>query len=94
MENKIMRWLSFIIGIFFFAFSIVIIDSIFYNGSFLDFPYILLTIYFFISTFTFPLVSLEAGEEAQDKNIFVRSNSLIVAYIIAPIWIVSKYFGK
>lgn len=96
MENQLMKVLSFIIGIFFFLFYIVIIDTMINShvGSFLEFPYILLSIYFFISIFTLPLVSLEAGEEAKDKNILVRSNSLVVAYLVSPIWVASKIFKK
>ncbi|TVT27841.1 hypothetical protein FO441_09065 [Salinicoccus cyprini] len=94
MEDRIMKILSLIIGIFFFAFYIVIIDGIFYNGSYLDFPYILLTIYFFISIFTLPLVSLEAGEATKDKSVFISSYSLIGAYLISPVWVASKFFKE
>lgn len=89
-----MKVLSFIIGIFFFSFYIVIIDTIIYSqeGTFLEFPYIFLSIYFFISVFTFPFVSLDAGEVTKNKNILVRNYSLIIAYLIAPIWVSSRFF--
>ena len=59
MEEKVMKLLSFIIVIFFFMFYIVIIDTVItsHKGSILEFLYILLSICFFISIFTFPLVS-------------------------------------
>ena len=92
MEDKVMKLLSFIIGIFFFMFYIVIIDTVItsHEGSFLEFPYILLSIYFFISIFTFPLVSIEASEKTHNKHFLIKNYSLIAAYLMSPIWVGSK----
>lgn len=92
MEDKAMKLLSFIIGIFFFMFYIFIMDIVItsHKGSFLEFPYILLSIYFFISIFTFPLVSIEASEKTHNKNFLIRNYALIGTYLMSPIWVGSK----
>lgn len=92
MEDKVMKLLSFIIGIFFFMFYIFIMDIVItsHKGSFLEFPYILLSIYFFISIFTFPLVSIEASEKKHNKKFLIRNYALIGTYLMSPIWVGSK----
>lgn len=91
MEQKGARLLAFLIGIIFFIFYSVIINAI-VGDHILNFPYIVLTIYLFISIFTLPLVSVEAGEKTVDKNPLIGSYSLIFAYLVSPIWVTINLF--
>lgn len=91
MSDKSAQMLSFIIGFFFFWFYVFIAGSIF-NNDVLSFPYIILTIYFFISIFTFPIVSLESGEENSGWEPLSSKYSLIFAYLVSPIWVIIKIF--
>lgn len=91
MSDKFVKILSFIIGIFFFWFYVFIAGSVF-NNNVLSFPYIILTIYFFISIFTFPMVSLESGEKTSGWEPLSSKYSLIFAYLVSPIWVLGKCF--
>lgn len=84
MSDNFARLLSFGIGIVFFIFYITIVNSIL-NHDILSFPYIILTIYFFISVFTLPMVSLETGEKT--KN-WIPRYALLFAYLVSPIWLI------
>lgn len=69
-------------------FNITIVNTIL-GHNILNFPYIILTIYFFISVFTFPVVSIETGEKT--KN-WPSRYVLIFAYVISPIWVTVNIF--
>lgn len=85
MSDKFAQTLSFIIGLFFFWFYVFIAGSVF-NNNVLSFPYIILTIYFFISIFTFPIVSLESGEKTLGREPLSSKYTLIFTYLISPLW--------
>lgn len=89
MSDGFAQVLSFVIGVAFFFFYIVIAGSIF-NNDVLGFPYIILTIYFFISIFTFPNVSLEAGGKTSGSEPLSSKYTLIFAYLVSPIWFLIK----
>lgn len=91
MNDKFTYLLNIVIGIFFFIFYITIANVIL-NHNILSFPYIILTIYFFISIFTLTPVSTELGEKTKNWNSFIASYSMIVAYLISPIWVIIKSF--
>lgn len=88
MSDGFAKLLSFGIGIVFFFFYITIVNAIL-GHNILNFPYIILTIYFFISVFTFPVVSIETGEKT--KN-WPSKYVLIFAYVISPIWVTVNIF--
>lgn len=85
MSDRFAQVLSFIIGIIFFWFYVVIAGSIL-NNDVLSFPYIMLTVYFFISIFTFPAFSLQSGEKTSGWEPLSSKYSLIFAYLVSPIW--------
>lgn len=93
MNDKFTYLLNIVIGIFFFIFYITIVNAIL-NHDAQSFPYIILTVYFFISIFTLTTVSTELGEKTKDWNAIIASYSMIVAYLISPIWAAVKYFKK
>lgn len=90
MPDNTARIISFFIGIVFFIFYTVIINSIVDDYIF-NFPYILLTIYFFISIFTLPLVVIQAEKKTEDKNPIIASYTVIFAYLISPVWAIIKF---
>lgn len=85
MSDGFAKTLSFIIGLFFFGFYVLIAGSIF-NNDVLSFPYIILTVYLFISIFTFPAVSLKFGEKTSGREPLSSKYSLIFAYLFSPMW--------
>ena len=91
MNKKATYFLNILVGIFFFIFYITIVNAIL-NQDILSFPFIILTIYFFISIFTLTPVSTELGEKTKDWNAIIASYSMIVAYLISPIWLLIKSF--
>lgn len=88
MSNKFIQFLSFGIGVAFFIFYITIVNYIL-GHNVLSFPYIILTIYLFISIFTLPMVSIETGEKT--KN-WPSKYALIFAYLVSPIWVIMSTF--
>ncbi len=91
MNKKATYSLNILVGIFFFIFYITIVNAIL-NQDILSFPFIILTIYFFISIFTLTPASTELGEKTKDWNAIIASYSMIVAYLISPIWVLIKSF--
>ena len=91
MNEKATYSLNILVGIFFFIFYITIVNAIL-NQDILSFPFVILTIYFFISIFTLTPVSTEFGEKTKDWNPIIASYSMIVAYLISPIWVLIKSF--
>lgn len=91
MNNKWAYLLNIVIGIFFFIFYVTIVNSIL-SHDVLNFPYIILTVYFFISIFTLTPVSTELGRKTKDWNSIIASYTIIVAYLISPIWVLIKSF--
>lgn len=91
MNNKSTYLLNIVVGIFFFVFYITIVNSIL-NHNVLSFPYIILTTYFFISIFTLTPTSTEFGEKTKDWNPIIASYSMIIAYMVSPIWMIINFF--
>ena len=91
MSDRFAQILSFIIGFVFFWFYVLIVNSILAHDV-LSFPYIILTIYFFISIFTFPMVSIETEDKTPSWEPLSSRYSLIFAYLVSPVWVIIKIF--
>ena len=62
-------------------------------GGFLEFPFILITIYFFISIFTLYFPATEFGKKEEEHKSFVPTYvyTMVLAYLISPIWTLIHY---
>lgn len=90
MTDKFLDLLNIIVGIFFFIFYVTIMNVFLHLDAF-SFPYIILTIYFFISIFTLGPVNTALGEKTKDWNSIIASYTTIVAYLISPVWILVNF---
>ncbi|MFD2831270.1 hypothetical protein [Corticicoccus populi] len=88
MSDRLIRFLSFFLGIVFFIFYTFIFED-FLNLNIFGFPYIFLTTYLFLSIFIYPAVSIEAGEKT--KNL-PPLYAVMTAYFISPVWLIVNSF--
>ncbi|WP_166626196.1 hypothetical protein [Jeotgalicoccus sp. S0W5] len=84
MGDRIFRLLILFIDVFFFLFYITIMAE-FVEVDYIAFPYIILTIYFIVATFTHPFIGLETEDKFSHTKIPNSKYTLIFAYIFAPI---------
>lgn len=83
-SNIFFRVLSFIIGLVVFAFYIYVVNH-FTNANVLEFPYLLLTIYFALCVVLFPFIAYSHNELVKKLKFLPTSSTNIIMFAIAPI---------
>ncbi len=83
-SNIFFKVLSFIIGLAVFGFYIYVINH-FTNGDVLEFPYLILTIYFAFCTTLFPFIALMENKVMEKMRYLPSKTMYIVMFVIAPI---------
>lgn len=83
-SNIFFRISSFIIGVVVFGFYIYVVNH-FTNGNVLEFPYLLLTIYFAMCVVLFPFIAYSHNELIKKLRFLPSSFTNIILFSIAPI---------
>lgn len=83
-SNIFFKVLSFIIGVAVFGFYIYVINH-FTNGDVLEFPYLILTIYFVFCTILFPFIALTENKVMEKLRFLSNKTMYIVMFALAPI---------
>lgn len=83
-SNIFFKVLSFVIGVAVFGFYIYVINH-FTNGDVLEFPYLILTIYFVFCTILFPFIALTENKVMEKLRFLSNKTMYIVMFALAPI---------
>ncbi|CAM4338119.1 hypothetical protein JEHA107958_10345 [Jeotgalicoccus halotolerans] len=83
-SNIFFKILSFIIGLAVFGFYIYVINH-FTNGDVLEFPYLILTIYFSFCMILFPFIALTENKVINKLKFLSNKTMYIVMFALAPI---------
>lgn len=83
-SNIFFKVLSFIIGLVVFGFYIYVINH-FTNGDVLEFPYLILTIYFSFCVILFPFIALTENKVMEKMRYLPSKTMYIVMFVIAPV---------
>lgn len=81
--NILIRTLAFILAVTAFGFYVFVIVN-FTNGSILELPYVILTVYFILCTVIFPFVALEDNKLVEKLRFLPGSSLLLVRFAAAP----------
>lgn len=84
MSNIVFRLLSFIIGAAVFGFYIYVVNH-FTNGNVLEFPYLVLTIYFAFCVVLFPFTAYSHNDIVEKLKFLSSTSTNIIIFSIAPI---------
>lgn len=83
-SNIFFRILTFIISLVVFAFYIYVVNH-FTNGNVLEFPYLVLTIYFASCVVLFPFIAYSHNDIVEKLRFLPSTSTNIIMFAIAPI---------
>ncbi|WP_411842705.1 hypothetical protein [Salinicoccus sp. HZC-1] len=82
-SNIFFRLLTIIISFVSFAFYVYIIAN-FTNGNVLEFPYLLLTVYFSVCTISYPFIALKENKLVEKFKFLPSSFSQLAIFTASP----------
>ena len=91
-SNIFFRFLAIIVGIAIFGFYIYVVNN-FTAGNILEFPYLVLTIYFTFCVILFPFIAFKENKMAEKLKSIPSTFKQIGMFIIAP-YLFIKHFLK
>lgn len=83
-SNIFFRFLAFVIGVAVFGFYIYVVNH-FTNGNVLEFPYLVLTIYFALCVVLFPFIAYSHNEIVEKLRFLYSTSTNIIMFAVAPI---------